>query len=190
MNDREIAARFDALDRAATPTQVAANVALIFFGRDVFDLHDRLEQNRFARPEAVFHRENRRHLEGELARIDFVETPEHDVAFDIDNRITAEHAVEHRFFDTLLHRRDVFARNNSADDFIFDDETFAALTRTKIDFDVAVLTATAGLFDQLADAVRVARDRFAIRDLRFARVRVHFEFAEHAVANDFQRELA
>src|ERR1700731_3870485 len=55
---------------------------------------------------------------------------------------------------------------------------------------MAVLTSTARLFDQLADAVRVGGDCFPIRDLRFARVRVHFEFAEHAVANDFQMQLA
>ena len=33
-------------------------------------------------------------------------------------------------------------------------------------------------------------DGFAVRDLRFAGVRVHFEFAEHPVANDFQVQLA
>ena len=53
-----------------------------------------------------------------------------------------------------------------------------------------VLTATAGLLDQLANAVGVGGDGFAIRDLRFARVRVHFEFAEHPVTNDFQVQLA
>ena len=30
----------------------------------------------------------------------------------------------------------------------------------------------------------------AIRDLRFARICVHFELAEHAIANDFQVQLA
>src|SRR5205807_7339883 len=94
------------------------------------------------------------------------------------------------FFDTLFDRGDVFARNNSADDLVLHHEAFAALARSKIDFDVAVLTASAGLFDQLADAVRVGGDGFAIRDLRFARVRVHFEFAEHAVANNFQMQFA
>ena len=55
---------------------------------------------------------------------------------------------------------------------------------------MAVLTATAGLLDQLAFAVRAAGDGFAISDLRLARVRVDLELAEHAVANDFQMQLA
>ena len=138
-----IAARLDAVDRAAPPAQVAANVTLIFFRRDVLDLHDRLQQDRFALLEAVFHRENRRHLECEFVGIDFVERAVNDVHFDIDNGITAQHAVEHRFFDALLHRRDVFPRNNAAHDLVLDCETFAALAGTHVHFHVPVLTAAA-----------------------------------------------
>ena len=90
----------------------------------------------------------------------------------------------------FLHRRDVFLRNVAADDLVLDDEALAALVGAHVDFDVAVLTAAAGLLDQFAFAMRAAGDRFAIRDLRFARVRVHLELAEHAVANDFQMQLA
>jgi hypothetical protein len=46
------------------------------------------------------------------------------------------------------------------------------------------------LFDQFPNAVRVAGDCFAVRDLRFAGVRLYFELAEHAVTNDFQVQLA
>ena len=59
-----------------------------------------------------------------------------------------------------------------------------------LDDDVAVLTAAAGLLDQFAFAVGRLGDRFAIGDLRLARVGVDLEFAEHAVANDFQMQLA
>ena len=38
--------------------------------------------------------------------------------------------------------------------------------------------------------MRAARNGFSISDLRFASVGVDFEFAEHAVANDFQMQLA
>jgi hypothetical protein len=55
---------------------------------------------------------------------------------------------------------------------------------------VAVLTATTGLFDQFTNTVRTRGNGLAIRDLRFARVRVDFEFAEHSIANDFQVQLA
>ena len=90
----------------------------------------------------------------------------------------------------FLHAGMYSLRNVAADDLVLDDDALAAFARPHIDFDVAVLTATAGLLDQLAYAVRAAGDRFAIGDLRLARVRVHLELAEHAVANDFEMQLA
>ncbi len=59
-----------------------------------------------------------------------------------------------------------------------------------LDDDVAVLTATAGLLDELAFAVGRRGDRFAIGDLRLAGVGVHLELAQHAVADDFEVQLA
>ncbi len=56
--------------------------------------------------------------------------------------------------------------------------------------DVAVLAAATGLLDELAFAVRRLGDRFAIGDLRLAGVRLHLELAQHAVADDFQVQLA
>ncbi len=38
--------------------------------------------------------------------------------------------------------------------------------------------------------MRIAGDRFAISDLRLARIRIHFELTEHPVANDFEVQLA
>src|SRR5713101_1239332 len=139
MNNRKISARLDALDAAAATTEVAADVTLKFFRGDVFNFHDRLEQNRFALAEAVFHREDRGHFERELARIDFVETSENNVALNIDDRITAENAIEHGFFDTFFDRRDVFARDNAAHDFVFDDQPFAPFAGPQINFHMPVL---------------------------------------------------
>ena len=59
---------------AAAPIQIADDVALIFFRGDVFHFHDRLEQDRFALLEAIFHRKNRRHLESQFVGIDFVDS--------------------------------------------------------------------------------------------------------------------
>src|ERR1043166_461740 len=183
MNDGKMSARLDAVNAAAPAAQVAADVALRFFRRDIFDLHDRLEQNGLALFETVFHGKNRRQLERELIRIDFVEASVNDVHFNIDNRITPEHAVQNRFVDPLLDRWDVFTRNNAADDLVFDYQSSTAAAWTQVNLNVAVLTATAGLLDQFPHAVRVRRDRFTIGDLRFAGVRVHFKFATACFAN-------
>ena len=55
---------------------------------------------------------------------------------------------------------------------------------------MAVLTAAAGLLDELAFAVRFLGDGFAIGDLRRAGVGFHLELAQHAVADDFEVQLA
>src|SRR5207248_6498323 len=113
-----------------------------------------------------------------------------DIDFNIDNWITAEYAIQHSFVDAFFNCGNVFARNNAADDLVFDDQPAASRGGTHIYFDVAVLTATTGLFDQLANAVRTRGNSLAIRDLRFARVCVYLELAEHPVANDLQVQLA
>src|SRR6266496_6277327 len=155
MNDRQTAARFDVVDAPTTPAQVAANVALIFFRCDVFDLHDRLQQNGLALSKSIFHGEDRRHFERQLTGIDFVERPVNDIDLYIDNGVTAQHAIEHRFLDAFFDGRNVFARNDAADDLVLDDQAFAAPGWAHVHFHVPILATAARLLNQLADAVRV-----------------------------------
>src|SRR5689334_19757356 len=86
VHDGQITTRFDAVDAGAATIQIADDVALIFFRRDVFHFHDRLEQDWFALLETIFHRENRRHFKSELVRIDFVVTAVNDIDFNVDDR--------------------------------------------------------------------------------------------------------
>ncbi len=72
-----------------------------------------------------------------------MEAAVNDIDLNIDDRITAEHAVEHGFLDTLLDCWNVLARNDAADNFVFDHQTFPAIARTHINFDMSVLTAAA-----------------------------------------------
>ena len=136
--------------------------------------------------EAVLDREDRRHLEREFVRVDVVVAAVDDVDFDIDHRITADDTVEDRLFDALLAGRNVFLRNGAADDLVLDDNALATFARANVDDDVAVLTATTGLLDEFAFTRRGCGDRFAIGDLRLAGVGIDLEFAEHAIANDFE----
>src|SRR5437870_12278357 len=79
VNNREMTAGLDAVNAAATTAQVAANVALRFFRRDVFDLHDRLEQKRGALCGAVFHCEDRRQFEWARGRMHCVESRVYEI---------------------------------------------------------------------------------------------------------------
>jgi hypothetical protein len=72
-----------------------------------------------------------------------VERTVNDIYLHIDNRIAAQHAVEHRFVDTFLHRRNVFPWNDTADDLVFDKQPFTARAGTHIHFHVPILTAAA-----------------------------------------------
>ena len=143
MNDRQVTTGLNAVDAAPSPAQIATNVALKFVWRDVFDLHDRLQQDWLALPEAILHGKDRGHFERQLVGIDFVETSVNDIYLNIDDGITAEDAVEHCFLDALLDRWNVFAGNNAADDFVFDDEAFAAIGGPHVNFDVSILTTAA-----------------------------------------------
>src|SRR5206468_7424376 len=143
MNDRQTAARFDVVDAPTTSAQVAADVALELIRRNVFDLHYRFQQNRFTLFKSIFHGEDRSHFEREFAGIDFVERAVNDIDLNIDNRIPPEHAVEHRFLDAFFDGRNVFARNDAADDFVLDDKTFAALGWAHVYFHVSILAAAA-----------------------------------------------
>src|SRR5689334_12815217 len=133
--------RLDAVDAATAPAQVTADVSLKFVGGNVFHLHDRLEQDRFALLETIFHGEDRGELERQFVRIDVVVAAVNDVDFDVDYGIATEDAIQDGFLDTLLNRGDVLTRNNTANNLVFDDQARATTSRTDIDFDVTVLTA-------------------------------------------------
>jgi len=71
-------------------------------------------------------------LECHLGGVDIVVLPVDQSGLHIDNGVAAEHSIEHCFFDAFLDRRDVLARNNAADDLVFDDESFATLARPQL----------------------------------------------------------
>src|SRR5437763_1344559 len=66
VHDCQIAARFDAVDAGTTPIQIADDVALIFFGGDVFHLHNGFEQNWLPLLNAIFDGEDCGHFESEF----------------------------------------------------------------------------------------------------------------------------
>ena len=59
-----------------------------------------------------------------------------------------------------------------------------------LELDVAVLAVAAGLADEATGAVRLRGDRLAVRHLGLADGGVDLEFAQHAVDDDLEVELA
>ena len=67
---------------------------------------------------------------------------------------------------------------------------FPAFARLDFHYHMTVLTAAAGLLDQLPFARGVFGNRLAISDLRFARIRIDLELPQHAVPDNLQMQLA
>src|SRR5690606_1789473 len=105
-------------------------------------------------------------------------------------RIAGEHAVRTRLADALVDGRDVFLRNRTADDRIDELVALARLERLELDPDMAVLTAAAGLTDELAFLLDRAANRLAVSDLRLAHIRFDLELALQAVDDDLEMQLA
>src|SRR3954454_17100581 len=122
-------------------------------------------------------------MERALIRIDFVITAEYQTHADVHELVAGEEATLHRVSNSALDGLDVFLRNRTARDLVFDNKTF---TRSRLDLDLHVskLTTTAGLF--LVDFLAGRRlcDGLAISHLRFADVRLDAKLALHAIDND------
>src|SRR5690606_4497561 len=91
-------------------------------------------------------------------------------------------------FDTLLDARDVFLRNSTADDLGFEDEIFAVRVRFEDDLDARELAGTTGLLLVRVVFFGLARDRFAIGNLRRTDIGLDLELATHAVDEDIEVE--
>ena len=69
-----------------------------------------------------------------------------DRHLDANYRVAAENTVVERLFDTLLGGRDVFLRNNSANDAVFPLESLAFGKRFDLKDNVSILSLASGLY--------------------------------------------
>ena len=86
--------------------KIADDVALELVRGGHFDLHHRLEQNRAGLLHRVLDGEDGGELERQFVGIDFMVGTVGDVDRDVDDRRAVDDAVEQRFFDALLDRRE------------------------------------------------------------------------------------
>src|SRR5207342_3547587 len=84
------------------------------------------------------------------------------------------------FLDPFVHRLDELLGDRAADDFVLEHVAGARFSRIQMNLHVAVLAAAAGLLRVLHLAVRRARQRFLVRDLRLADRRLDAELALQA----------
>lgn len=107
----------------------------------------------------------------------------------VDDRITGDDAVEHRFHATCLAGVDEFFRDGAANDFVFDRDALAWLAWEDLGIGVSVLTTTTRLLNHFAFTVGLFCQSFAIGDLWLASVGFDFVLALETVAKNFQMQL-
>ncbi len=113
-----------------------------------------------------------------------------ELHLDVFDRIARQNAVAHGLDYPLLHRPDVFFRDDAAHDGVLEFESFPLFVRLQLDPDVAVLAPAAGLADELPFGLDLLPDRFLVRHLRLADVGFDLKFPLHPVDDDFEVQLA
>ena len=141
-----------ALDLAAATGEVAHNVAHVLLGGLDLDSHDRLEQLRIGLLEGVLDSHGTGDLEGGLGGVDLVVRTVEQGDLNVEDREAGDNTGVQGLLDALVDGRDVLLGHDAADDSVDELVAEALLHLLELDDGVAVLTATAGLTDELASA--------------------------------------
>src|SRR5580692_5107501 len=177
---------FGADDLAAAPAQIADDVAVIILRHHDFHSHDGFEQYRLGLAESFLEADRAGDFEGHLVGIDVMVGAVEYGDFDIHDGIARDHPGLHRFLNALVHGGNVLARHRAADDAIDEFVALALGQRLELQPHMPVLTAPAGLANELALGLDRAAQGFAIRHLRLAYIGVDLELALHAINDDFE----
>src|SRR5579875_2736825 len=110
--------------------------------------------------------------------------------FDINHWIAGDDTVIQRLFHAHLDGLDIFLWHHAADNGIDELEALAALIGRYPQPYVSILAVAARLPDELALCLRFTSDRFAVGNLGTPDVSIDFEFAEEAILDHFQVQLA
>src|SRR6202012_4699677 len=118
-----------------------------------------------------FERHRSRNLKRHFRRVDIVVRTVVERRLEVEYREARERTRVRCFANALLDRLYVFLGNRTADDFVLEDVTRAGRLRLETNPNVAVLALAAGLTHEFSLNFDRLRDRFFVRDLRFADVR-------------------
>ena len=133
---------FKALNLTAARVKVADNVAHIFLGNDDGNFHYGFEENRIGLLGCILECHRTCNLECHFRRVNLVIRSVVKSYLYVNNRITGNNARLHSTLNTLVSRFDVFLRNSTADDVVY--ELIALIgVRFNVDLNVTVLTFTA-----------------------------------------------
>src|SRR5207253_2985300 len=176
-------------EMATPPAKVSIDGTHIFFRCDYFNPHNRFVQDRLCLLDRILKCERAGDDKCTLIRIDFVKATIDQAHSYVDHVIPGKIAALHRVMNALLSWLDELARNCSALDLVFENKTLAG-RGLDFQFNVRVLSATAGLLLENLLTRRRLRNRFAVRHLGLSYVGLNSELALHAIDDDFKMQLA
>ena len=104
----------------------------------------------------------------------------------VNDGVTCEDTALHSALDTLVDRLDEFLRNRTARNSVDELITLTGFVGFENDFDMTVLTGTAGLPLVLALVVDLLANGLLVGNLRVTDIGFHLELAEQTVNDDLQ----
>ena len=108
----------------------------------------------------------------------------------VHHGISRNDAIHHRFTDTRKTRIDKLLGNVAADNLVFGGQSLATLIWRDSKNHMTILALATTLLLEQTFSTCAGRDRFTIGDLRLTGIRIHLEFALHAILQNLQMQLA
>ena len=186
-----VAVSFHALDTATAAGQVAHYVAHVVVWGHYFHAHDWLQNDGAGHLRCLTESHLARNFERHFAGVNVVVLTVDERHLDVHRWVTSKHAVVESRLDALVGWLNVFARNATTGDVVFEDVTAADATWLDSDLDNSELTGTTRLLDvAVFDRLDFFGDGLAVRHLRLTNSCIDTEFALHTVDKNFEVQLA
>ncbi|EAQ30599.1 hypothetical protein NAP1_07465 [Erythrobacter sp. NAP1] len=185
-----VAAAVGALDLTTTRVEVADHVAEVVLGSDDFNLHHRLKQLDTGLLSGFTHRTATRDFKRHRRTVDIVVLAVDQTDREVDDREADQVTTFSLLAHALFNRRDVFARNVTALDLVFEDDALAAFTGGDDNLGFTELTRTTRLLLVGVGELDFAGERFAVCHLRRTDVCFDLELALHTIDENVEVKLA
>src|SRR6202795_4681391 len=167
-NDVAARAALGALDGGTPGIQVAENGRHVFLGNHDFHFHDGFEEDGFRARASFLESHGARNFKGHFVRVDIVVAAIDEDHGDVHHGEARENAVVQRFANAGFDRRNEFAGNRAADNFVDEEEAV---------FLVELPLAWSATGDGLREFVDVVAGKLLHVFMAGAGHRVQFDFA-------------
>ena len=184
-----IATFFHTIDRTTTSSYLTHNVTHVVLRNNNVNLHDWFKNNWVSLLSSVLQCQRSSNLKCSFRRVDFVVATIVELSLQVNQWVTGQDTILHSFLQTLFNGWNVFTRNDTTDNSIFEFETGTFFKRRKFDPNVTVLTLTTGLANELTLCRGSRRKCFTVGNLWLTNSNFGVEFTTQTFNDDVQVQL-